>query len=368
MKITLVRDMSYIVTDSIRAANGFVRLAMGPDAAPVTRMKLQKLIYIAQGWALALTGKNLVQETFEASSYGPLLRSVHEAFRPCGMSPISMLAKTRVPGKGDVQRTVFFKESRQKAALIQRVWEVYGKCDGAELTGMIEMDGSPWLDAVETDPGNGSLPRIPNAWIKRYFRKFVCASSLGDLEAFNDALKQVRLLDKDEAKRAAGAAEPSDSSGEFSLEGDDGQKDSTSGDCYSQVEGNRNGESAPEEVRSAIPRASKKNIVLDLDDLKALADEDLRKAALSADWLKDSSQNRKERKKFAGRVFLLLSLWLGFVSSAIICARLGHWLPLSDNILLALIGSASVDLVGLMAIVLRYLFSQTTTVNGRKEG
>jgi len=45
---------------------------------PISTMKLQKLLYLAQGWNLALTGKPLFREDFEAWASGPVCRTLQE--------------------------------------------------------------------------------------------------------------------------------------------------------------------------------------------------------------------------------------------------------------------------------------------------
>ena len=44
-------------------------------------MKVQKLIYYAHGWHLALTGKPLLDRSVEAWQYGPVLPDVYRAFQ-----------------------------------------------------------------------------------------------------------------------------------------------------------------------------------------------------------------------------------------------------------------------------------------------
>ncbi|MBQ7262906.1 MAG: DUF4065 domain-containing protein [Synergistaceae bacterium] len=48
------------------------------DVAP---LKLQKLLYYCQGYALALTGKPLFPEPVEAWRYGPVVDSVYQAYK-----------------------------------------------------------------------------------------------------------------------------------------------------------------------------------------------------------------------------------------------------------------------------------------------
>jgi hypothetical protein len=70
-------------------------------------------------------------------------------------------------------------------------------------------------------------------------------------------------------------------------------------------------------------------------------------------------QDIEERKKYAGRIFSLLSLWLiglfvllllqGFLSHL-------HYFSLPDAVLLATIGGTTLNVIGIFIVVARYLF------------
>ena len=58
-------------------ANAFLQRAFNEKKA-IGQLKLQKLVYIAHGYYLALTGGNpLVNEPFEAWDYGPVNRTLY---------------------------------------------------------------------------------------------------------------------------------------------------------------------------------------------------------------------------------------------------------------------------------------------------
>ena len=54
-------------------------------------MHLQKLVYLAHGWTLAVTGDPLVEDRFEAWDYGPVIRKLYDALRSFGSGPITRL-------------------------------------------------------------------------------------------------------------------------------------------------------------------------------------------------------------------------------------------------------------------------------------
>lgn len=64
-------------------ADYFIRLA-NEVGSSMTNLRLQKLVYYAQAWSLALRNKALFAEDFEAWVHGPVLRSLwdeHKARR-----------------------------------------------------------------------------------------------------------------------------------------------------------------------------------------------------------------------------------------------------------------------------------------------
>lgn len=66
-------------------------------------------------------------------------------------------------------------------------------------------------------------------------------------------------------------------------------------------------------------------------------------------------QERKMRKNYARRIFIFLSTYAGLVL-AIIVLNGFKLLSLSDTVLCVLLGTSLADVIGLMAIVARYLF------------
>lgn len=75
--------------------------------------------------------------------------------------------------------------------------------------------------------------------------------------------------------------------------------------------------------------------------------------------IKGKTQDRKQRKSFASKIYRLTIAWLSVIGFMLIvqgfCGPQG-WFHLSDSVLIALISGASINIIGLMAIVIRYLF------------
>src|ERR1700744_834255 len=72
--------MSY---PAIVIANEIVKLANN-EKVDLTPMKLQKILYLANGICYKRKGQKLIKENFEAWDYGPVIRSVYNVYKECG--------------------------------------------------------------------------------------------------------------------------------------------------------------------------------------------------------------------------------------------------------------------------------------------
>lgn len=62
-------------------ANWFLVTIDREAGETLSHLKLQKLVYYAQVWSLALFDKPLFDEDFEAWTYGPALPSLYQRFK-----------------------------------------------------------------------------------------------------------------------------------------------------------------------------------------------------------------------------------------------------------------------------------------------
>ena len=137
-------------------------------------MKLQKLIYYAHGWHLALTGRPLLDRSVEAWQYGPVLPDVYRAFQRFGAEPISEPARyAAVDGNRMVLRRYKLPEAdpdaRYADRVLRRILEQYGNYSAIELSIMTHASGTPWAEAWSDNPGKRFIP-IPDPKIESYFK------------------------------------------------------------------------------------------------------------------------------------------------------------------------------------------------------
>lgn len=99
----------------------------------LTNLKLQKLVYYAQAWHLALHNKPLFDEKIEAWVHGPVIKSVYNRFKIGGSSPITKDFKKPTI---DAKTTLF----------LDKIFSVFGSFSAWDLEQMTHME-SPWISA-----------------------------------------------------------------------------------------------------------------------------------------------------------------------------------------------------------------------------
>lgn len=161
-------------------ANYFLTVAAGHNQI-LTPMKIQKLVYFANGWHLAVKGEPLINEQVEAWPYGPVIPSLYSTFRRFGDQPITgrvdhtvtdfidkweMSIRRFQPSLDDIPDQAEFTK-----AFLSRIWDIYGGYTAIQLSNETHRPGSPW-DTISKQY-NGAIPKrtdIPSDLMKNYFR------------------------------------------------------------------------------------------------------------------------------------------------------------------------------------------------------
>ena len=127
------------------------------DGEFLTQMKLQKLVYIAHGWCLALLDQPLLQDEVEAWKWGPVIRSIYRDFAIFGSDPILWNSTSSVDSRLD--GTVL--------KVLERVWEVYKRFTASELSSMTHQSGTPWSNSYRAE---NPRSKIPNESIMAHYQ------------------------------------------------------------------------------------------------------------------------------------------------------------------------------------------------------
>lgn len=144
--------------NAIDVAKFFIEKANAKNENDLTNLKLQKLLYFAQGTYLGVNGLHepLFAEPIEAWKLGPVVRDVYNTFSFCGASPITLLD---VPSSSK-------SPSSQVIDHLEKIWDEYGIYSAAHLVDLTHKQ-SPWVDNYDASSKN----TIPMKSMADFFKK-----------------------------------------------------------------------------------------------------------------------------------------------------------------------------------------------------
>jgi uncharacterized phage-associated protein len=141
---------------------------------PVTPMKLVKLVYLAHGWHLGLTGQPLLAEPVQAWQYGPVVKSVYHEFKKFGGEPITDMAAF---SNGFGQPHYYQVTNADEVPFLEHVWDVYRNYNALQLSALTHQPGTPWEQVWNERGGNGQKQLIiPNELIRRHYEEKINAN------------------------------------------------------------------------------------------------------------------------------------------------------------------------------------------------
>ncbi len=156
----------------LAVANYFIKKSFD-TGEELTPMKLIKLVYIAHGWHLGIFDQPLINEAVQAWKYGPVVESVYKEFRHFYNKPITRLGETFT----DDLQTVTPLVNESKNQLLDRVWDVYGKFNGLQLSTLTHQKDTPWDITWNVKDGkNQHAAIIPNQLILEHYKSKMNAS------------------------------------------------------------------------------------------------------------------------------------------------------------------------------------------------
>jgi uncharacterized phage-associated protein len=124
---------------------------------PMTAMKLQKLVYYAQAWSLAWTGRALFYEAIEAWQLGPVVRTLYRAHR--GMFSIAEIPAGNPNSLAGVDRQI-----------VDAIISHYGRMSPSALSDLTHEE-LPWrLARGNAAPNERSEGEISRESIAAFYR------------------------------------------------------------------------------------------------------------------------------------------------------------------------------------------------------
>lgn len=105
----------------------------------ITHLKLQKLLYYAQGICLALKGEPLFKENIEAWQHGPVVKEVYGAF--------SMFGRENIEIEMDKEKEEIVKEiesNKEVSEVLNLTYDNFAIYTAWQLRQMTHEDNTPW--------------------------------------------------------------------------------------------------------------------------------------------------------------------------------------------------------------------------------
>lgn len=171
------------VTNAAAVANEFLELqARDTSIYPqIDQMKIQKLVYYAHAWWLAMKGEPLFDDDIEAWPWGPVVRNLYYQFRNCGRSAITTERAVELVRSGQGTLDYSFRPPERPSEEIQNflasVWASHKSLTGIQLSNATHAAGEPWTIVKDRYENLDGKPRIPNDLIRDVFKAKLPASA-----------------------------------------------------------------------------------------------------------------------------------------------------------------------------------------------
>lgn len=119
------------------------------ESRAITPLKLLKLVYIAHGWSLALSGVRLFDDRVEAWQHGPVIPSLYHEFKHFGKAPIDERASSFDLDSFDQMTPQIPSSDGQTLKILEYVWNAYKGFSGWQLRNKTHASGTPWDQVYE---------------------------------------------------------------------------------------------------------------------------------------------------------------------------------------------------------------------------
>ncbi len=140
-------------------ANFFLNIIDRDAGSTITPLKLQKILYYAQGYYLALNDKELFSEDFEAWAHGPANPEIYDKYKEYGCNAIGEPSEEEVPD---------FNEDI--VDFLYDIWATFGIYDGKYLEELTHQE-TPWIEARKGyQPGDVCNNIITKESMKDFFK------------------------------------------------------------------------------------------------------------------------------------------------------------------------------------------------------
>ena len=138
MAVSSAKRVSAKVVSAKAVANKFLEFAdKEKKGKQLTNMQLQMLVYIAQGYTLAITDNKLYFEDTLAWRWGPVIVNLYQSLRKYGRSYVTEHLDVGL-------EEIHLEEDEEKIEIIKEVYKRYGGCSGLQLSNITQKPNTPW--------------------------------------------------------------------------------------------------------------------------------------------------------------------------------------------------------------------------------
>lgn len=124
----------------------------------ISNLKLQKLVYYAHAYHLAMYGEPLIPERVEAWEHGPVVPDLYRSYKQHGSEPI--------PAPDDFDPADYDERTRE---LLDEIYEVFGQYSAGKLRNLTHAE-RPWAQAYD-EAARGRV--ISNEAMRDFYKDFV---------------------------------------------------------------------------------------------------------------------------------------------------------------------------------------------------
>jgi len=151
-------------------ANVFIEFAK-QDGKPLSNMKLQKLLYLAQGHSYSLRNEELISDDAEAWDYGPVYPDVYRACKHYGAGNITGMIHHPFfdPDDEDDEDPWTSSLAENDRTFVRAVWNAYKEYTAIQLSELSHVPNGPWSRAKRRHPSSKSTV-IEKQEIAEYFK------------------------------------------------------------------------------------------------------------------------------------------------------------------------------------------------------
>ncbi len=180
-KITMqqppISSLKPAISTIAAVANQFILFGRDEAWVPIVdQLKIQKLMFYAQAWSLAMRETPLFEDDFEAWPWGPVIRPVYNQTSQYGRGPITGLIYEMSENLDNNRISLNFVHpagvhDQETKRFLQETWDVHKHLTGIQLSNSTHAEGEPWTMVRHQYHDNLSqTPKIPKELMQYVFK------------------------------------------------------------------------------------------------------------------------------------------------------------------------------------------------------